>query len=583
MAVMVVMVVVEPIGLLRVYPVTAGQVLSFKWVRVAASRYFDCELYYGARGAIRYIDGAVRITYIRAVAPSFSDDTGTAQSWVRNTAISPIAIPRASGAPTPVYTSSGVPAGITVTLPTATANGSITGTPTSGVSGTITITATNASGTDTWTVAYNTVLDVSAPSFSDATGDAQTWSVGNTISDVVVPAASGTPTPGYAVRGSLPAGLSFNASTRTISGTPTSIGSGTITIRATNSEGSADWTLAYTITKLLSFPDDPTTIQDWSVATAISDIVVPVATGSIPPTYAVVGSLPDGIAFDASTRTLSGTPTTSVNVSTITIRATNSEARDDYGIRYRVKRASPTQTVTLPISEYELQFSIIKNWQHRPLTAVDFDLAPPEDDLWFQGLRIVTNGQVDIRFASAEMGQSTDHIGDDLSDQFESTGQFILQHGTNVLTLNMADTSDSDEPYTWQGDAAGTAFFRSIPSAGAELTLTMNAIAASPPLLCSQTRQETPCPALQGKRLLMLSFLLLLELQPPLMQCKGVFQLDSFSIRERGQFRARPPLRVVGPLPFAQQTQVDMQTGQPLIVLQQIQPPQLQPSLIRLG
>ena len=331
------------------------------------------------------------------------------------------------------------------------------------------------------------MLDVSAPAFSDATGDAQTWSVGNTISDVVVPVASGTPTPGYAVRGSLPAGLSFNASTRTISGTPTSIGSGTITIRATNSEGSADWTLAYTITKLLSFPDDPTTIQDWSVGTAISDIVVPVATGSITPTYAVQGSLPDGIAFNTSTRTLSGTPTTSVNVSTITIRATNAEARDDYGIRYLVRRASPTQTVTLPISEYALQFSIIKNWEHRPLTAVEFDLAPPGDDLWFQGLRVISNGQVDIRFASAETGQSDDHTGDDLSDQFESTGQFILRHGTNVLTLNMADTSDSDEPYTWTGDAAGTAFFRSIPSAGAELTLTMNAVAASPPVFSDAT------------------------------------------------------------------------------------------------
>ena len=508
------------------------------------------------------LKGAIRITYDPAVAPSFSDDTGTAQSWVRNTAISSIAIPRVtSGTPVPVYTSSGVPAGITVTLPTATADGSITGTPTSGVSGTITITATNASGTDTWTVAYNTALDVSAPSFSDATGDAQTWSTGNTISDVVVPAASGTPTPGYAIEGSLPAGLSFNASTRTISGTPTSVGSsGTITIRATNSEGSADWTLAYTITKLLSFPDDPTTIQDWSSGTAISDIIIPVATGSITPTYAVVGSLPDGIAFNTSTRTLSGTPTTSVNVSTITIRATNSEARDDYGIRYLVRRASPTQTVTLPISEYELQFSIIKNWQHRPLTAVDFDLAPPGDDLWFQGLRIVTNGQVDIRFASAEMGQSTDHIGDDLSDQFESTGQFILQHGTNVLTLNMADTSDSDEPYTWQGDAAGTAFFRSIPSAGAELTLTMNAVAAvaaSPPVFSDATG-DALSGLVQGERLLMLSFLLLLELQPPLMQCKGVFQLDSFSMPQHERFRARPPLRVVGPLPFAQRTRVDM-------------------------
>ena len=454
------------------YSVTPGQELSFRVGVGGAGAAASAST--GGRGQPG-VSGAVRITYADVVIPSFSDDTGDAQKWVRNTVISSISIPRvAQGVPTPAYTSSGVPAGITVALPTATADGSITGTPTSGVSGTITITATNALGSDTWTIAYNTMLDVSVPSFSDATGDAQTWSTGNTISDVVVPAASGTPTPGYAVRGSLPSGLAFNPSTRTISGTPTSVGSsGTITIRATNSEGSADWTAAYTITKLLSFPDDPTAIQDWSVGTAISDIVIPVAAGSITPTYAIEGSLPDGIAFDASTRTLSGTPTTSVNISTITVRATNAEARDDYGIRYQVKRASPTQTITLPISEYALQFSIIKSWEHRPLTAVDFDLVPPGDDIWFQGLRVISNGQVDIRFASIEAGQSGDHTGDDLSDQFERQGQVILQHGTNVLTLNMADTSDSDEPYTWQGDAAGTTFFRSIPSAGADITLTI--------------------------------------------------------------------------------------------------------------
>ena len=46
--------------------------------------------------------------------------------------------------------------------------------------------------------------------------------------------------------GAPPAGIFFSTSTRVISGTPTSVGSGTIRIRATNSEGSDDWTVAYT-------------------------------------------------------------------------------------------------------------------------------------------------------------------------------------------------------------------------------------------------------------------------------------------------------------------------------------------------
>ena len=39
----------------------------------------------------------------------------------------------------------------------------------------------------------------------------------------------------------------FNATPRVISGTPTAIGSGTIRIRATNSQGSDDWTVDYTV------------------------------------------------------------------------------------------------------------------------------------------------------------------------------------------------------------------------------------------------------------------------------------------------------------------------------------------------
>ena len=91
-----------------------------------------------------------------------------------------------------------------------------------------------------------------APSFDDDTGDAISGTVDVAITSVTVPEADGTPTPTYAVHNSsLPAGLSFDTSTRVISGTPTSAGSGTITIRATNSAGTADWTVAYSI----SLPD----------------------------------------------------------------------------------------------------------------------------------------------------------------------------------------------------------------------------------------------------------------------------------------------------------------------------------------
>ena len=64
------------------------------------------------------------------------------------------------------------------------------------------------------------------------------WTLNAAITNVTVPAVDvGTPTPTYAATGE-PAGISFNTATRIIFGTPTSTGSGTITITATNSAGS---------------------------------------------------------------------------------------------------------------------------------------------------------------------------------------------------------------------------------------------------------------------------------------------------------------------------------------------------------
>ena len=86
-----------------------------------------------------------------------------------------------------------------------------------------------------------------APSFTDNTGDAQAWTQNQAITAITVPEADGTPAPTYAAVGSLPAGIAFNTTSRVLSGSPTAAGSGTITIRATNSAGTADWTVAYSI------------------------------------------------------------------------------------------------------------------------------------------------------------------------------------------------------------------------------------------------------------------------------------------------------------------------------------------------
>ena len=98
--------------------------------------------------------------------------------------------------------------------------------------------------------------DHTAPSWTDDTGDAQAWTQNEAITPVTVPGASGIPVPTYAAVGN-PAGIAFNPDTRVISGTPTTVGTGTITVTATNSEGSDDWTVSYTTAAEIITPPPP--------------------------------------------------------------------------------------------------------------------------------------------------------------------------------------------------------------------------------------------------------------------------------------------------------------------------------------
>ena len=110
--------------------------------------------------------------------------------------------------------------------------------------------AVNSIGDAPWSDSQTvtTLGALSAPVFADDMGNAQSWTQSQAISAITVPAASGSPTPTYAAIGALPAGITFTPSTRRLAGTPTALGSGTIRIRATNSQGSDDWTVAYTTT-----------------------------------------------------------------------------------------------------------------------------------------------------------------------------------------------------------------------------------------------------------------------------------------------------------------------------------------------
>ncbi|MXX36736.1 MAG: T9SS type A sorting domain-containing protein [Gemmatimonadetes bacterium] len=161
------------------------------------------------------------------------------------------------------------------------------------------------------------------PSFADVAIDAQTYVAGTAIADWVLPEASGgAGALTYSVS-ALPAGLAFDAATRTLSGTPTAATDGAteVTYTATDDDDdTATRTFTIAITEEGTVPvfaaDASINAQTYVVGTAIADWVLPEASGGAGALTYSVSALPAGLAFDAATRTLSGTPTAATDGAT---------------------------------------------------------------------------------------------------------------------------------------------------------------------------------------------------------------------------------------------------------------------------
>ena len=156
----------------------------------------------------------------------------------------------------------------------------------------------------------------------------QEYTVGAAIPPLVLPTAmGGTGELSYSVSG-LPAGLTFDAATRTISGTPTAATDGAVTVTYTvidEAENTIAVTFSITVKEELTFGDlfdlfgaskvvptashDLAEIREFIVGQRVESIVLPAASGGTAPlTYSLSPALPAGLTFDATTRTIAGTP-----------------------------------------------------------------------------------------------------------------------------------------------------------------------------------------------------------------------------------------------------------------------------------
>jgi hypothetical protein len=248
----------------------------------------------------------------------------------------------ASGGTTP-YTyalSSGtLPSGVLLN----TSTGVLSGTPNVAASYSFTLRATDANGCQ-GTRSYSVVMSCPALTITPTTPSPGT--VGSAYSQTLTATGGASPYASWTITsGTLPAGLSLNASTGVISGTPTtSNGAGvSITVRTTDANG-CQGSQAITLKICPTITVNPASLAGATVNSAYSQTIT-ASGGATPYTFAVSsGTLPSGLSLNASTGVISGMPTSTTS-RTFTISAT--DANGCSGTRsYTLAPACPLISIT---------------------------------------------------------------------------------------------------------------------------------------------------------------------------------------------------------------------------------------------
>lgn len=234
------------------------------------------------------------------------------------------------------WTASGLPAGLSIS-----AAGLVTGTPTTLQTVTVTVTATDRAGlsdvcTFSWTVA--TPLVVTNPG-------AQSGRTGTAVS--LAAAATGGVAPLTWTAAGLPTGLTVNAANGTISGTPTTAQSATVTLTATDSKGKAvPVTFAWQVLTPVVMADPGP--QTASTNVSFSMPAAGVSGGAAPYTWRATG-LPAGLSINAATGVVSGTATQGTRYLTTLYVADAAGMEVGTAVVFRVTASLPTDLqVTAP-------------------------------------------------------------------------------------------------------------------------------------------------------------------------------------------------------------------------------------------
>jgi hypothetical protein len=243
---------------------------------------------------------SVTVAIVITASPAIS--TTTLAGGVVGTAYNAtVAATGGAGTLTFIVSTGNLPGGLTLS-----SAGAITGTPSAVGTFPFTVKVTDSntgtggpqSATKALSITVNqTAAITSANNVTFVVGTAGTFTV----------TATGTPTPSLAETGTLPTGVTFNAATGVLSGTPAAGTAGSYPIMFTAHNGiGADAVQNFTLT--VGQPPTITSGNSTTFTVGTAGTFTVTATGFPAPTFSETGALPTGVTLNTTTGVLSGTP-----------------------------------------------------------------------------------------------------------------------------------------------------------------------------------------------------------------------------------------------------------------------------------